>query len=100
MVVPPVVGRVLAKVIRQGWGWMIFALSLLVLAGCSTLLSATTTPFRQVLPTFTPAAQVAVVSLATPAAGAQALPSGGNTDAENKSAQTDASDLDIAERRV
>jgi S1-C subfamily serine protease len=100
MVVPPCVSRILAIIIRQGWGWMISALSLLVMAGCSTLLPTTTSPYRQILPTFTPTAQLSVIPLATPAEVAQASPATGSGDSKNASAQNDASDLDVAEQRV
>ncbi len=103
------VQQFVAKLIRQGWGWVILALPLLVMAGCSALLAATPTSMRQPVPTFTPAPSLTYTATAlptprAPAATARATP----TPAVVAQAATlpaatafvDASGLDQAERRV
>ena len=102
--------RVASRNARQGW--LILALVLFVMAGCSELLSPTPGAVREVLPTFTPTpdtltqevsvlADVAPTSILpstpapTPAVIAQAAPP-----SESNIAQIDAAGLDLAERRV
>lgn len=84
-----VISRIIPRVIPRIFHhvWIILALPLLIMAGCSTVLSTTPTTLRPttlrvVAPTFTP----------TPAQVAQAVP-------ENV-AEIDAAGLDVAERRV
>lgn len=102
----------ISRMIRQGWGWVLLALPLLVIAGCSTLISAPNASIRDVLPTFTPAsatstmptsiaptATVVQVAQAAPTIAPEILP---NTAAEgiNDAALIDEAGLDLAERRV
>ncbi len=95
--------RFVPKIIRQGW--VIWVLSLLVMAGCSAQISRTPTTLRVVSPTFTPtpmiptplvSSEVSEISFApTPAQLAQAAPS-----VEGNLAEIDANGLDMVERRV
>ena len=99
-----VVLRVVSRVIRHGWGWVILAIPLLVMAGCSALISSTPAALRDSLPTFTPTASITFAPPPTPAPVAQAnrndAPSAIASEAINEAAEIDANGLDIAERRV
>lgn len=99
--------RGFAKVTRHGWGWVILAVPLLIMAGCSTLFSNSPSALREVLPTFTPTTSLTFI--ATPIA--PATPATATTEAVAQAAPTlavapdapafvDASGLDLAERRV
>lgn len=82
--------RVVPRMIHVGWNlwwrWIILATLLLFVAGCSTMLSTTPASVRVIAPTFTPTPAALLIS-STPAL-------------TNEAAQTDADDLDVAERRV
>jgi S1-C subfamily serine protease len=90
--------RSVRRMARHGWGWPVLSLPLLVMAGCSALFSSTPSSLREVLPTFTPTAEVTFIatpSIATPpVAVAQAAPP------VNDEAFVDANGLDLAEQRV
>jgi S1-C subfamily serine protease len=85
----------IAKMTPQRWGWMFLGVSLLMMAGCSAVISTTPPPVRVVAPTFTPTSESSAASSPTPASVAQAVPEAGND-----LAQIDANELDLAERRV
>jgi S1-C subfamily serine protease len=93
--------RVASRLIRQGWGWVALAITLLVLAGCSALLATTPATLRDILPTFTPTPELSFIPMSAPVLVAQAAPTADDTPAvEDNSAVTDTNDLDVAERRV
>lgn len=103
--------RVVSRIIHQGWGWVILAIPLLVVAGCSTLMQTPNT-LREILPTFTPTAEITFIATPIPAMVAQADPTAiativsedqageENQVVDNAVYDLDANGLDLAERRV
>jgi len=87
--------RSVSKIIRHGRGWIILAVSLLVMAGCSALLTSAPATLRDLLPTVTATPGVSFTPLSAPVQVAQAAPA-----TTNDQAEIDANDLDVAERRV